>query len=379
MIVDCDQHIHEPRDCWRARIDPAHRDDALSIDDDELGYAWITWRGRRLYLAEIQQPGKAKQIGDERLRLERGERARATYDELLPREYADARARVAALDTWGLDETVCLPNFGLLWESLLASDPAARRANLRAYNRWIAEVQADGGGRLHGVGHLVLDDVDWARDELRALSKAGIRLAMVGPTTWRGTALGHPDHDPVWSAFTEAGIAPVFHVGAFRPPLDDALFADDAEPVDKLMNSVMLWVPPAATLAHMAIHGAFERHPDLRVGVIELTAHWVPQFLLMLDGSWGFYAARHGRPLRELPLRPSEYVLRQVRVGALAYEQPANLIDLVGEDVFMFGSDWPHAEGIADPLGTYEKAIPSLEGSARAKLLGGNAGWLLGR
>ena len=379
MIIDGDQHIHEPRDCWRARIDPAHRDDALSIDDDELGYAWLTWRGERLYLAEVQHPGKAKAIGDERLRIERGEPAERSYDEQLAPEYTDARARVAKLDEWGLDAAVCLPNFGLLWESLLASDPVARRANLRAYNRCIAEVQGDGGGRLHGVAHLVLDDPDWVRDELASLARADVRLAMVGPTTWRGRALGHQDHDDVWRAFVDAGISPVFHVGGFRPPLDEALFADDPEPVDKLMNSVMLWVPPAATLAHMAIHGAFERHPDLRVGVIELTAHWVPQFLLMLDGSWGFYAARHGRPLADLPMRPSEYIRRQVRVGALAYEQPANLIDLVGEDVFMFGSDWPHAEGIADPLGTYEKAIPDLEGSARDKLLGGNAAWLMRR
>lgn len=378
MIIDGDQHIHEPRDCWRARIDPGFREDALSITDDELGYAWLTWRGRRLYLAEIQEPGKAKQIGEERLRLERGERARASYDEILPLDYTDARARVASLDRWGLDAAVVLPNFGLLWESMLAEDPPARRANLRAYNRWAAEVQADGDGRLFAVGHLVLDDADWVRAELRALADAGVRLAMVGPTTWGGRALGHPDHDPIWSAFTETGIAAVFHVGGFRPPLDDALFADDPEPVDTVMSSVLLWVPPAATLAHMAIHGAFERHPDLRVGVIELTAHWLPQFLLMLDGSWGFYTARHGRPVHDMPLRPSEYIRRQVRVGALAYEQPANLIDLAGEDVFMFGSDWPHAEGIADPLGTYEKAIPGLEGTARAKLLGGNAAWLLG-
>ena len=42
-IIDADQHIHEPRDAWRAHIDPAFRDDALSIEDDDLGYAWLTW------------------------------------------------------------------------------------------------------------------------------------------------------------------------------------------------------------------------------------------------------------------------------------------------------------------------------------------------
>lgn len=128
----------------------------------------------------------------------------------------------------------------------------------------------------------------------------------------------------------------------------------------------------------MIAFGAFERHPALRVGVVELSAHWVPQFLLMLEGSWGFYESRHGEPLRDLPLHPAEYFRRHVRVGALAYEQPAHLASLVGPDTFMFGSDWPHAEGIADPLGDYERCVEGIDGDARAKLFGGNARWLLG-
>ncbi|MGZ4105318.1 MAG: amidohydrolase family protein [Actinomycetota bacterium] len=377
-LIDVDQHLHEPRAMWREHIDPDLRDLALSIEDDELGYAWLTWQGRRLYPAEIQTPGKASLIGKERLRMEAHERAEAGYDEVLPPEYTDAKARVAALDRFGLDAAVLFPNFGLLWEESLSADRAALCGNMRAFNRWMSDVVTDGDGRLYGVAHVTLRDPEWLATELKSLSAAGIRLAMTAPAPVDGKALSHPDLDPVWRAFCEAGVAPVFHVGAFRQPLDPAWYEGDPEPVDKLLGSAFLWVAPAVALANMAIHGTFERFPDLRIGVIELTAHWVPQFLLMLDGSWGFYAARHGRPLRDLPLRPSEYIRRQVRVGALAYEQPAGLIDLCGEDTFMFGSDWPHAEGIADPLGTYAKVVPDLQGSARDKLFGGNAEWLLG-
>jgi predicted TIM-barrel fold metal-dependent hydrolase len=143
------------------------------------------------------------------------------------------------------------------------------------------------------------------------------------------------------------------------------------------MDSVFLWVAPAVALANMIIHGVFDRHPELRVGVVELTAHWVPQFTLMLEGSYGFYVARHGEPPRPLELKPGEYMKRNVRIAALAYEQPANLISLVGEDTFMFGSDWPHAEGIAEPLRTYEAVTGALADGPREKLYGGNAAWLL--
>lgn len=376
MIIDGDQHIHEPRSMWRERIDPAFREDALAIEDDERGWAWLTWRGRRLYLAEVQRPGRAGEIGEARQRLARGETPLERYDEALPPAYTDPKARVAALDEWNIDACVCFPNFGLLWEDMLASDPPVRRANLRAWNRWAAEVAAEGSGRLHPVAHLVLDDDTWVAEELRALERAGIRLAMVAPAPAGGRALSEPALDALWAAFVHHGVSPVFHVGGFRKPFDPVWYAADPEPVDKVLDSALLWVPAALALAAMAVHGTFERHPGLRVGVVELTAHWLPPFLLMLDGGFGFYAARHGAPLTRLPLRPGEYLLRQVRVAALAYEMPARLAEQAG-DVFMFGSDWPHAEGIAEPLAGYERCVEELAGEARRRLMGGNMAWLL--
>lgn len=378
-VIDVDQHLFEPRSMWRDHIEPELRDRALGIDDDELGYPWLTWQGRRLYLAEIQFPGKAKAIGDMRMRRARGEPADHRYDEVLPLEYHDAKARIPRLDEWGLDAAVLFPNFGLLWEDMLSGDPIAQCGNMRAFNRWMAEAVADGEGRLHGVAHMTLRDPEWVAAELKALEAAGIRLAMVAPAPVDGKALSHADLDPIWNAFVEHGVAPVFHVGGFRGPLDPAWYEGDPEPVDRVMDSVFLWVAPAVALANMIIHGTFDRHPDLRVGVVELTAHWVPQFTLMLEGSYGFYVARHGVPPQRLELKPGEYMKRNVRVAALAYEQPAGLISLVGEDTFMFGSDWPHAEGIAEPLRSYQAAVGELDPAAGEKLYGGNAAWLLRR
>src|SRR6266542_2588010 len=173
-LIDCDQHLYEPRTMWRDYIDPSFRDDALAIEDDELGYPWLMWRGKRLYFADVQHPAKAKEIGELRKRVERGEPAEATYDELLPEDYWSPKARVGRLDGWGLDATVVLPNFGLLWEEQLASDVPALCANMRAHNRWMAEAQQDGGGRLFGVAHMTLRDREWALQEIRTLGEAGI-------------------------------------------------------------------------------------------------------------------------------------------------------------------------------------------------------------
>ena len=313
-----------------------------------------------------------------RTRLKRGEPPEASYDELLEPSYTDAKARVDRLDEWGLDAAVVLPNFGLLWEELLASDVPALCANLRAHNRWMAESQQDGGGRLFGVAHLTLRDRDWALREIRTLGEAGIKLAMTAPAPVDGVALSDPSFDPVWDAFVEHDVAPVFHVGNFRKPFDEAWYAPDPEPGDPLLNSIFLWTAPAVAIASMIVYGTFQRHPRLRIGVIELTASWVQEFIPTLGGAWEFYSLRHGGPLTELSMHPSAYFFRHVRVGAMAYEQPGRLIDVLGEDVFMAGSDWPHAEGIAEPVAGYEGFLPEdMRESARAKLFGGNVRWLM--
>lgn len=362
---------------WREHIDPGQRDRALAIEDDELGYPWLVWQGRRLYPAEPQEPARAAAIGDLRRRRAEGSPAPVSYEEALPQAYEDPTARVAALDGFGLDAAVLFPNFGLVWEAMLADDVEALCANMRACNRWQAEAVEGGAGRLFGVAHVTLRDVAWAVEEIRRLGQAGLRLAMVAPAPVNGKALSHPDLDPVWAAFCDHGVSPVFHVGGFEPPFDPAWYEGDPEPVDRLLTSVFLWVAPAVAIANLILHGAFDRFPDLRVGVVELSAGWVPRFLLHLDGAFDFYVARHGGPFCELGLRPSEYFRRHVRVSALAYEGPARLIDQVGEDTLMFGSDWPHAEGIARPLADYEEAVPTLGATAREKLFAGNARWLL--
>jgi predicted TIM-barrel fold metal-dependent hydrolase len=376
-VIDVDQHLSEARTAWRDHIDPAFRDDALAIEQDDLGWWWLTWRGRQLFTVEHQEPHHPELIGAERLRREAGERATATYEEMVPLAYSDPAARLVELDRFGVDASVLFPNFGLTWEDVLNADLPALNANLRAYNRWMVDTLAPHRERLFGVAHLSLRDVDWAVSEIATLGAAGVRLAMVAPAPVEDKPLSHTDLDPVWAAFCDHGVSPVFHVGNFARPLHPAWYEGDPEPVDSVMGSVFLSLAPAVAIANMALHGTFERFPELRLGVVELTAGWFPTFLLHLDGASDFYTARHGRPLRALAERPSDYVLGQVRVAALAYEGPAPLVEAVGEDTFMFGSDWPHAEGIAEPRAGYERAIKTLSDTARAKVMGGNAAWLL--
>jgi predicted TIM-barrel fold metal-dependent hydrolase len=378
QIIDVDQHLFESRGTWSEHIEPAWRDDALRIEDDEAGWPWLMWRDRQLTPIEVPIPERSSLIGDDRLRRLRGERAVASFEDLLPPSYGTIGPRLTSLDEFGIDAAVLFPNYGLLWEQMLASDRLAQRANARAYNRFMADACNEGQGRLFGVAHLLLHDPEWAIEEIARIRAQGVRLAMIAPAPVDGKALSHPDFDPVWAAFSTHGVAPVFHVSGFESPIHPAWREGEDPQGEQLFDSIFLWLAPAVALANLILHGVLERFPDLRIGVVELTASWVPSFLLHLDGASDFYAQRHGAPFRPLAERPSSYFLRQVRVAALPYEMPNRLVGSVGEQTFMVGSDWPHAEGVADPMAAADMAAAGLTDQARAKLLGANAAWLLG-
>ncbi|MCX7620533.1 MAG: hypothetical protein N2037_06775 [Acidimicrobiales bacterium] len=178
-VVDCDQHLFEPPDLWARYIDPVHRDSALRLDEDVLGYTWLWWRDQQIALAFHQVPGDTQAVGGQLRRLRDGQPAEYSYAEMVPADYTDPRARLRRLDELGIDATMVFPNNGLVWERRLSADLAALLANMAAWNRWAGEVAADGAGRLFPVVHLSLRDLDWLDRQLAAAATAGVRVRLM--------------------------------------------------------------------------------------------------------------------------------------------------------------------------------------------------------
>jgi predicted TIM-barrel fold metal-dependent hydrolase len=354
-IIDSDQHLYESRALWTDHVDPSLKEEALTIVDDELGYPWLTWRGRRLDIADVQIPGDTIGLGQHRQRSRHHLPPEYRYDEALPDHYWDPSARARHLGIMGLDAAVVFPNFGLLWERRLSESLGAMTANMAAWNRWCTTVVTDGGGRLHPVAHLTLRDPDWLEAQLVELASAGVHLGMIAPAAVNGKPLSHPDHDRLWSAFVDHGVTPVFHVADQPRVLDDAFYTDPEDSFVPVIESVFLWVPPAIAVTDLIVNGTLARHPDLRIGIVELSSVWVPQYLMMLDGGWEFTAKLNGQPLAPLDLRPSEYFRRQVRISSFSYELPSRLMAKSG-DLYMCCSDFPHSEGTATPIEDYSRS-----------------------
>src|SRR4051794_4648792 len=374
-VIDSDTHLYESRNLWSDYADPADRDKCLRLDDDDLGHTWLMFRDRKISIAEVHHPGQVDKMGEYRNKVRAGEKAEASYDDLLPRAFWDPAARLGDLDRFGVDETVVFPNYGLLWERPISDDLEATKVNMGAWNRWTVDMAAEGKGRLHPVAHLSLRDLDWLDQQLSQLEAGGIRMAMIAPALVDGKPLSDPAHDRAWDAFVRHGVTPVFHVSAFPHPFHDEWYEDaDPDDVAPVLSNVFLWTAPALALADLAIHGVFARHPDLRLGIMELSAVWVPMYLLMLDGGYNFHARFNGEPLTPMELTPSEYVRRQVWVAAFGYERPDKLIRHAG-DLFMFCSVSPHAEGLADPVNDYTRMC-TLQPDQSPALYADNLAWL---
>ena len=376
-IIDSDQHLYETRTLWRDHIDPQLRDEALRIEDDAVGTPRLRWRAQDIGIAEVQVPGRTAEIGEHHRRARQGLPPRERYDEVLPRDYWEPAARLAKLADLGVDEAVLFPNYGLLWERTLHAALPALLANMAAWNRWCVTVAQEGRGRLHPVAHLTLRDPAWLEAQLDALGKAGVRLAMIAPALVDGRPLSHPAHDRMWAAFCAHGVSPVFHVAEQPRPFADAWYTDAGVAFVPALGAVFIHVAAALGCSDLILNGTFERFPDLRLGIVELSAVWVPLYLMMLDGGTAFIQQINGETSR-LPLRPSDYFRRQVRVSSFAYEAPANIVhQLGGIDLLMCCSDYPHSEGTSMPLADYAAGGLDAASGAAPGLFSDNIAFLL--
>jgi predicted TIM-barrel fold metal-dependent hydrolase len=220
------------------------------------------------------------------------------------------------------------------------ADPDLAAAGLRIYNTWLAETCAAAPHRHVGLAHLPMWDIEAAVDELRWAADAGLRgVNFPAPRPWL-----RPYNDrawePLWSAAEQLSLPLTTHSGAGDP----AMF-QGAEFVALMSIESGGWFSRRA--AHLLIFaGVFERHPDLTLVLTEQPGEWWPYLENELDSAH-LAATRDGGPLaRQVPRPPSEYLHRNVFVGA-SFISRAEAQGAVRDgyvDRIMWGADYPHME-----------------------------------
>ena len=353
-VFDADSHFMEPADLWSAHIDPALRSRAPVGDDDRGG---LTVDGRRFPTVRWRR----MQALNDTWRHDY-----APYEE----RGWDPEAYLLAMEHQGIDRMALYPSRGLMQVAPWGLDPELAAAVVRAYNDWAADFVAKAEGRLIGIGQLDLRDVDAACDEARrAVDELGFRGLFVLPEPpLPGVTLERAYYDRLWSTLEELNVPIALHnvAGTGLGQIGADRYGDWA--VARIAFAFPLEAQVA--LFSFLLGGICERHPSLRVVVLESGAGWLPFWLWWLDELGERYA---GVDLPALSLRPSEYFARQCFVSA-EMEEPTlpAVIDAFGVDVVVTASDFPHPEGTF-PNGVAEFAArPDLSDDAKRRILWDN-------
>jgi uncharacterized protein len=277
-----------------------------------------------------------------------------------------AEDRPRALDLLGFSSQLVFNTFHNRrlrdWEH--SGDAELAIGAARAHNRGMVEFCAV-DPRLLPTLYLPLFDIEQAPalgDEAIGMGAAALLVASGCPP---GHSPSHVGLDPVWARAQDAGIPVVFHVGGTGDLIDPSYFRNGLPvPPDfhggeenfRSVDYMGIPGPPAQTLATMIFDGVLERFGELRIGVIEQGAIWVPSWTRQMEAAFEAFA-RHEDRLQALSMRPTEYVRRQVRFTPYPTEDVGWIIDQSGPDVCMFSSDYPHVEGGRRPIERFEASL----------------------
>ena len=97
------------------------------------------------------------------------------------------------------------------------------------------------------------------------------------------------------------------------------------------------------TLAALVAHGVFQRFPGTRLGVVENGGGWVPRLVETFDHVYDKMPDRFDE-------HPSDVLRRHVWINPFHEDDMGRLVDAFGADRVLFGSDFPHPEGLGEPL-----------------------------
>ena len=269
----------------------------------------------------------------------------------------DERLKDMAFD--GISAEVLYPTLGKqAWNT---GDPALEEACVRVYNDWLIEFCSAAPDQLWGLGMISAYDIEAAIEELERCKKAelrGVNLP-VGPDTDIPYSSEH--YEPFWAAAQEMGMPISLHINSGlgysrKTPKRAGLLPDGVHKFDCMK-----------ALGDIVASGVLERYPELKIVVAEAGVGWIPFFAQEFDA----YTTQRRSTL---PLRPSEYIWRQVYGAFISDRVGGFLISGYGEDNFMWSSDYPHPACIWPGAGgAIAQDLGHLTADARAKVICTNA------
>ena len=238
----------------------------------------------------------------------------------------------------GVYGEVLYPSQGLFYYKV--ADPLLFSAICRAYNDWLAEFCSVDTGRLKAIAMINVDDVTDAVGELERTAQLGFVGAMITEYPLEERRYDHPDYEPLWSAAAALNMPISLHTATRRVRSNSVLGERTVHDASRRATKVFL---PAISMCDMIFSGVFERHPKLRLAIVEFELSWVPYVLTNMDYT---YRERNEEALYRFrgDTLPSDFFASNIFLSFQEDEVGIRLRDRIGVDRMMWGSDYPHSE-----------------------------------
>ena len=277
--------------------------------------------------------------------------------EPLPAAYIDRDARLEIMESQNLESIWLFPTLGVLYEELLKDDTQAVVALMRGFNRWIEEDWGfDYKEKIFASPYISWMDIDQAVSELEWCLEKGARTIVMRPApvwTQEGQlSPGDPVFDPFWSRVNEAGITTVIHAG--DSGYSSQGYAEDAfgsSMTGRYRPSIKAFSIERAAhdwLITMSMERMYTRFPNLRIASVENGADYLDMLFRKLKQQ----AKKSPSWFDEDPV---ELFRQHVWMNPFWEDDVYEIIELMGADHVIFGSDWPHIEGMPTPLDYLEE------------------------
>ena len=339
--ISADCHIDLPMlapDIFTANASAALKERMPYVTDGPDGPYWTCKNGGSFGLLNGVGPAGQKLVPGQNYRVdvmastglyEDGQKGR--------RHPTDPVLRAKDMDRDGVQAEVI---FGILGAATRLNDPIAANEMFRIYNDWLVDFCRHDPTRFIGLACLPYGDIPAAVQEIHRVAKLGLRGVELS-CSWDMEPMWHPIWEPLWKAIHEVNLPLHFHTFPAVPPsqLDKATGLSRRAAFFTVVSGFQMNL--VNILAGVIGAAVLERYPNVRISFGESGIGWIPYALDRMDFEWEDRFRDLG-----LTMKPSDYWRRQCK-GTFQFDRiGTKLIDEMGVESLMWGSDYPHADGV---------------------------------
>lgn len=382
-IFDADNHLYETREAFTKFLPKEYRNVVRYVEVD--GRTKIAVNGTISdYIPNptfdvVARPGAQEEYY--RKGNPDGKSMREIFGEPIKSrpEFREPGPRLEVMDAQGVERTLMFPTLASLLEERLRDRPEVMPVVIHALNEWMHETwRFDYESRIFSTPVITLPLVDQAVAELDWVVERGAKAVLVRPAPVPGfqgsRSFALPEFDPFWERVQEHGTLVCLHSsdsGYDRYANDWLGSSGEFLPFQpNPFRSYSMWRPIEDAVVSLACHGALAKFPELKIAVIENGATWVAPLLEKMAILWK-------KQPQAFPENPVEAIKRCIHISPFWEEDLGALAELLGEDNILFGSDYPHPEGLENPR-SYVDELAHLPEDLQVKLMGGNLARLMG-